>query len=106
MRRWCRALRPLQERRRDLETERLGGLEVDDQLELCWLLDGQVSGFRAFEDLVHVHGRTAEQVEVIGTVADECSGLGVLPRLSRHRQPVHEREIGNALAVGEECRSL
>src|SRR5262249_24223532 len=29
-------IRPLHERRRDRETERLGGLEVDDQLELCW----------------------------------------------------------------------
>src|SRR6202158_3010316 len=68
-------IRPLEERLGDRQAEGLGGLEVDDQLELRWLLDGQVGGFRALEDLVHVHGRTAEQVEVIGTVADEGPGL-------------------------------
>ena len=33
-------IRPLQERRRDRQAEGLGGLEVDDQLELGGLLDG------------------------------------------------------------------
>jgi len=32
-----------------VKSERLGGLEVDNQLELGWLLDGQVSGLRARE---------------------------------------------------------
>ena len=33
---------PLKERRRDRQAEGFGGLEVDDQLELGGLLDGQV----------------------------------------------------------------
>jgi hypothetical protein len=37
-------IRPQQQRRRDREAERLGRLEVDDQLELRWLLDGQAAG--------------------------------------------------------------
>ena len=49
-------IRPLQERRRDREAEGLGGLEVDDQLELCGLLDGQVGRFGAVEDSVHIGG--------------------------------------------------
>src|ERR1700730_10465866 len=40
-------IRPLQERRRDREAEGLGGLEVDHQLELGRLLDGEVAGLRA-----------------------------------------------------------
>jgi hypothetical protein len=39
-----------EERRRDGEAQGLGGLEVDDQLELAGLLDGQVSRFGAFQD--------------------------------------------------------
>src|SRR5215813_563219 len=37
-------IRPPQHRRRDRQAERLGGLEVDDQLELGGLLDRKVTG--------------------------------------------------------------
>jgi hypothetical protein len=47
-------VRPRQQRRRDREAERLGGLEVHDQCELCRLLDGHVSWLCAPEDLVDV----------------------------------------------------
>src|SRR6266851_3358876 len=47
------------------ETERLGGLEIDDQLELGRLLDWQVCRVGTFQDLINVGGGTAEQV---GTV--------------------------------------
>src|SRR5215510_5348603 len=46
-------IRPQQQRRRDGEAERFGGLEVDDELELRWLLDGKTSRLRALQDLVH-----------------------------------------------------
>jgi hypothetical protein len=36
-----------QQRFRDGEAERLGGLEVDDEFELCRLLDRQVGRFGA-----------------------------------------------------------
>jgi hypothetical protein len=45
-------IRPLQERGRDRQAEGLGGLQVDDQLELGRLLDGQVAGLGSFQDLV------------------------------------------------------
>jgi hypothetical protein len=37
-------IRPLQDRRRDRQAERLGGLEVDDELELGGLLDRKLGG--------------------------------------------------------------
>src|SRR5713101_6164939 len=50
-RRNCRLLdhliRPQEERLRDRQAEGLGGLEVDDKLELGRLLDGKVRGARA-----------------------------------------------------------
>src|SRR5215831_10402837 len=45
-------IRPPQHRLRDRQAERLGGFEVDDQLELSRLLDGEVGGLSALEDLV------------------------------------------------------
>ena len=45
---------PPQHRLRDRQPQRLGGLEIDDQLELGGLLDGQVAGLGALEDFVHV----------------------------------------------------
>jgi hypothetical protein len=47
-------VRALEDRRRDGETEPLGDLEVDHQLELGRLLDGQIGRLGAFEDLVDV----------------------------------------------------
>jgi hypothetical protein len=49
-------VRPRQQRRRDREAEGLGGLEVDHQLELRGLLDGQVGGLGALGDLVDASG--------------------------------------------------
>jgi hypothetical protein len=47
-------IRPLQERRRDRQTKSLGGFEVDDQLELGRLFDGEVAWLGALEDPIHV----------------------------------------------------
>jgi hypothetical protein len=44
-------IRALQERRRDREAKGIGGLEVDDQLELRSLLDGEVARLRALKIL-------------------------------------------------------
>jgi hypothetical protein len=44
-------VRPRQQRRRDRQAECLRGIEVDDQLELGRLFDGQVAGLAPFEIL-------------------------------------------------------
>jgi hypothetical protein len=46
-----------EERGRHGQAQRLGGLEIDYQLELGWLLDGQVRGLSPFDDLVNVASR-------------------------------------------------
>jgi len=55
-------IRPRQQRRRDGEAEGLGGLEVDNQLELGRLLDGQITRFDPLQDPVHVESGAAEHV--------------------------------------------
>src|SRR5215510_6861175 len=69
-----------QHQRRDREAERLGGLEVDDQLEFCGLLDGKIAGLGPLEDLVHVAGGDAPLYAVqVGPVAHETAGLDAGP---------------------------
>jgi hypothetical protein len=58
-------IRPLQQRLRDREPERLRRFQVDNQLELGWLLNGQVRGFRSLEDLVDEDGRAAVLVGLV-----------------------------------------
>src|SRR6266542_5953896 len=68
-----------QKRLRDRETKRFGGLEVDDELELRWLLDRQVSRLSSFKNAVHEVCRTSIQSENVHAVANESSGLSVFP---------------------------
>ena len=49
-------IRSEEERLRDREAERLGGLEVDEQMDLGRLLDRQVGGLGAIEVLVRIGG--------------------------------------------------
>jgi PAS domain-containing protein len=56
---------PLQERRRDRQAEGFGGFEVDDQFDLGRLLDWQVGGFGALQDLVDEDGSTPLEIRGI-----------------------------------------
>src|SRR5439155_9780873 len=49
-------IRPPQQRRWNRQAERLGGLEVDHQVELGGLFDRQVPRLGAFQDLVDIGG--------------------------------------------------
>jgi hypothetical protein len=45
-----------EDNRRNREPQRLGGLQIDDELERGGLLNGEVSWLGPLQDLVHVHG--------------------------------------------------
>ena len=51
-------IRSRQHVRRYRQADLLGGLEIDDQLELRRLLDGKIGGLGAFQNLVHVNVAT------------------------------------------------
>ena len=51
------------------------GLEIDDELKLCRLLDGQVSRFCAFQDLVNEIGDAPVAVRDVRPVIHEPAGI-------------------------------
>jgi hypothetical protein len=67
------------ERGRDREAERLGRLEVDDQLELGRLLDGEIAGLGAFQNLVHVGRGAPKQIGAVRSIGHEAPDLDEFP---------------------------
>jgi hypothetical protein len=74
-------IRPLQEGRRDRQAEGLGGLEVDDQLELRGLLDWQVgrlgalSGFYLHRPLHVAASRPLSILAIPSYMSRPCPNL-------------------------------
>src|SRR5262249_54954582 len=68
---------------RDRQPERSRGLEVDHQLELGRLLDGEVTGLGALEDLVHIEGATPCGFEEARPIRNQASGHRELPGVSQ-----------------------
>jgi len=81
---WCLSLyhsiRPRQHVGRDCEADLLGGFQIDHQLELSWLLDGQVSRVSALQDLVNIHGRASPQVRSVRSIAHQAPSVHELGR--------------------------
>ena len=62
-----------EDRWRDGEPERLCGVEIDDQLKPRRLLDGQIGGFSAFEDLSDVNASLMIGTGEAGSIADQAA---------------------------------
>src|SRR5437660_12601930 len=58
-----------EERRWHSNAKCIGGFHIDDQLEMSWLLDGQIGGLGAFEDFVDIHGSLAKKVRIRSLVS-------------------------------------
>jgi hypothetical protein len=56
-------IRPRQQRWWDRQTERLGGLEVDGEIELRGVFDGKISGLGTLNELIDVASGTAVDVK-------------------------------------------
>jgi hypothetical protein len=88
---------------RDRDAERLGGLHVDDQLELGRLFYRQVARPGAFEYLVHEMGGATKQRSSFHAVADQAASLGENVA-SRRKQPVRRGKLGDSLAARRPVR--
>src|SRR6476661_4275638 len=74
-----------QDRRRDGQSERLGGLEVDHEVEFRRLLDRQVGRFRASEDPVDVVGGPSEHPSQAWPIRHQAARPGE-PGVAGHRR--------------------
>src|SRR6185436_4903579 len=90
-------IRPRQHIRWNRQTDLFGGFEVDNELELLWLLNWQVSGLRAFQDLVHVGGGATVQVAKAHAVGHEPPGFHNI------RPPVYRRVLALYREVCKLC---
>src|SRR5205823_11272200 len=76
----------------EVQAERLGGFQIDDQLVLGGLLNRQVGGLGALKNLVDVGGGTTIEIVGIGAVTHEATRKNVLLKWEHARQAVLERE--------------
>src|SRR6516165_11207099 len=84
--------------------ERLGGLEVDDQLDFRGLHDREVSRLLAFENAPGVDAAQTICVRSIASVAHQTTGGGKLPVLEDRWNAVAEGECADLRGVEVEPR--
>ena len=90
------------QRQRDGDAKRLGGLEVDEQLQLRGLLHRQIGGLLAFEDAVGVDADLAKLVRIVGPIAHQAAGRGELAIRTDRGNRVPERQCAELSAPAEE----
>ena len=87
------------ERRRHVEAERVGGLEVDHQLEFRRQLHGQVGRPRSLEDAVNVSAGLPILGDEIDPVGQQPAGGGEEPIRVDRRQAMPGGERGDRLVM-------
>src|SRR2546425_4178307 len=92
-----------QERLGDLEVERLGGGQVDDEIELARLLDRDVARLCPAQNLVDKIGGAPVQVRSVWSIGHETSRFDVLPNGMQRWQSRAQRQgvDANPVAVCE-----
>src|SRR5215475_12198509 len=77
-----------EQRGRHSETERLGNLDINDQLELSRLLDGEVGRLSTLQDLVHEGGKPPEEIDDARPVRHQAPRIRVLTKGVHGRRQV------------------
>src|SRR6516225_10535192 len=60
---------------RDIETDRLGGHKIDDQLDLRGLLDRQVGRLFSLEDAADINAGEAARFETVGSKTHQATSV-------------------------------
>ena len=67
------------------EAERLGDFAIEDKLKLRYPLDRKISGFGAFENLVHEDGGAAKDRNKVRSVTYYATGSRDIVRTNREK---------------------
>src|SRR5262249_39314771 len=81
-----------QERFGDRQPERLGGRQIDHEIELSRLLDRNVAWLCPAQNLVDVVGGTPEQGRPVCSIGHQTRRFDGLPRAVHRRQPRGQRQ--------------
>src|SRR5262249_18785586 len=88
-----------QKRFRDGEAERLGGVQIDDEVELSRLLDRKISRLRSAQNLIDVVGSEPEKVRDVWSIGYQTARFDGFPNGMHGRQSRGERPGIDANAV-------
>ena len=83
----------------DRQSERLGCLEIDDQLILCRQLHGEVGRLFALEDAVDVGCRLRETVRWNVTIRDQAAVSCKITQWIKRRKAIPRRQPQNFIAI-------
>ena len=75
-----------EQRIRNLQAQRLGGGQVDDEIELGRLLDRDVSGLSSAQNLINIVGRAPPQLQLVWPIGHQTAGFDVRPGIINRRQ--------------------
>src|SRR5215813_6621062 len=90
---------PCQQRLRDRQAQRLGRLQVDDQLELGRLLDWYISRFGTLQNLVDEDSGTSPVVKKIRGIGHEASSLDKEAIFIHGGEPVLDGELRSLIRI-------
>src|SRR5512132_472897 len=91
--------------RRNVETERPRGLQVDDKLELPRRLHRQVGRFLAFEDAVDVRSSPPKLVDNIGTIGDQAAVGSKYAQGISCRQSMQSGQLDDQFTTNDHLRN-
>src|SRR4029450_3778493 len=93
-----------EQRRRHFEAERFCGCEINNEIELSWLLDWDVTRLRPAEKLCDKLGSAPEQVWPVYSIGHQTSRFDICSFIVKRRQSRNERQGVNANAIGQHER--
>ena len=88
--------------RRNRQTDLFRRIQINYQLELRRLLDRDIRGFGAFEDLVYVSSSAVIQVTEIRSVRHQTPASSIFPRCVNRRESIFGCKVENLLSVSVE----
>src|SRR5262245_33793379 len=86
-------VRPRQHVGRNGQADLLGRFEIDDELELHWLLDRKIGWLGTLQDFIHISGNAAVLVDDTRSVSHEAACVHIIAIWINRWQPALCRKI-------------